>query len=388
MASMVQNETFGPDVGPERAGLMRPSRFESSLLNLSACLLAGVLLFTALGAQAQGLGQTPTKKTTPKKQTKVKKKPQSKPTATKMGIEKPVVRTIIGPGKARKGPTIRSKDLTLPTMVVAANPAGPSSKTNPTQTANTTPTQEISQAPQKRWSAMGALSRSTSLYDHQDSSRRDSADIFARLSLRVTDEWTASTAISHSSDLNYTEYTGFGDVSLSIGRRGMPLGEMMTWAPNFSGTFPTSKNSQIHQNLLFAGGASLSISMKPDVLPAGLSLGFGIGLTRLVHQYEESTTGRVNTQWSSRQSVSIGYSLGRFSLSGQVGHRNTISYQGTLRESFDHSQDLSYQASNNLSVSVGHSLAGSVYRPNGQDTNLSLINEQDSTVYGSLTVTY
>lgn len=351
---------------------MRLSKFGVSLLNLSACLMAGFLLFAAFGARAQGVGST----------------------ASKTSFEKPVVRTIKGKGKKKRA-KISSKDLALPTLV---RPVAKVDLDKPVQrdgakkaTLQNQPANALVAAPApeaKKWSAMVSLSRSTSLYDQKDGSRRDSGDVYARLGLKVTDNWGLSTAIGHSTDLNNSEYSDFGDVSFGASRKAMKLGTLMSWTPSLAAIFPTSKSSQVYQNMLFAAGGTVSVALVPEILPENLTVGFAVGLTRLVHQYEENSLGGVNTEWSSRQSASVGYSLGRFSLSAQFIHRNSLSYQGTLREGFDHTEDLSYQASDNLSVSIGHSLSGSALRPNGQDSNLALVNENDSTVYGSLTVSY
>lgn len=352
---------------------MRFSKLGLSILNLSACLMAVFLLFAAVGARAQ----TPAKKT---------------------AFEKPVVRTIKGNGKKKTGKTIQSKNIALPDgeASMKAEPTTPSKDTQKTQVKKKVvlqnqPANAMLAAPPsgaKIWTVMSSLSRSSSLYDHQDGTRRDSGDVFARLGLRVTENWGLSAAVSHSSDLNNDEYTGFGDLSLGASRRPVTMGSALVWVPAIALVVPTSKHSQVYQNLLFATGGTISMSVRPELLKENLSVGFGVGVTRLVHQYEENSLGGINTEWSSRQFASVGYTFGRFSISAQLMHRNSLSYQGTMRESFDHTEDLSYQASDNLSLSVGHSLSGSVFRPNGQDSNLAFVNENDSTVYGSLTVFY
>jgi hypothetical protein len=52
------------------------------------------------------------------------------------------------------------------------------------------------------------------------------------------------------------------------------------------------------------------------------------------------------------------------------------------------SQELGYEISPLFAVAIGHTNAGSSLRPNGNDSNVQLVDENTSLIYGSLTVTF
>lgn len=241
---------------------------------------------------------------------------------------------------------------------------------------------------EKNWSLMGNISRSRNLYDREDGNLSESQSFMGRLSIKMTPEYSTSITTSYNQDLKDSELADWGDSSVRFSRKGFEISPLFTLAPALSVGLPTSKRSKTGSGLIGTLGVSGGFGFVKGTLPEGVSLSGSIGLTRLFHQYEEALSGSVNTAWSSTRSVSAGYSRGRFDFSISLTHRNGWTYQGGVRESFEHSEEIGYSASDNLSISIGHTLAGSALKANAQDSNWALLNENDSTVYGSLTLTY
>ncbi|MNL58623.1 hypothetical protein D3C87_1822730 [compost metagenome] len=97
----------------------------------------------------------------------------------------------------------------------------------------------------------------------------------------------------------------------------------------------------------------------------------------------------MNNQYSSSQSLSLSYDFPRnFSISADFVHKNAVSYQGSIKEAYEFSQELSYQFNSFLAAAVGHSTSGNALRPNGQDYQFDIYNENTSVVYASMTLIF
>jgi hypothetical protein len=141
------------------------------------------------------------------------------------------------------------------------------------------------------------------------------------------------------------------------------------------------------QNLEGGVRAGASFSLNPVINP-NLVLAFSLSGGQNFHQYDTDINGNVLNKYVLSQTAVAGYNIGNFSLSGIFTHINAWSYQGTLKEAFEHYEELGYSVNNNFALAVGHTNSGSVLKANGTDSNIAFINENTSMVYGSLTVMY
>lgn len=241
----------------------------------------------------------------------------------------------------------------------------------------------------RRWSGFADISRSTSLYDFQDGSRRDGMDYSMRLNYKISNLHAVRLQGGYSQDLNYPESDDFADSSLGFLRVPTPMGDSVSIGYTVSAVIPTSKESKKGQNLQTAVSGAINLAVNPDKLITGLSINGALSVGRNFHEYETTLSGRVNNQYSSRQTLMISYGfLSSLSLSATFSHRNAWSYQNVMRDSFEFAQDFSYQVNPTWSVTLGHTNSGSTLKPNGFASNVELFNENNSIAYGSLTVIF
>lgn len=229
------------------------------------------------------------------------------------------------------------------------------------------------------------IARSTSLYDFQDGTRKDSLDTELRIDLNF---WPYPSSLrivgGYSRDLRNETSSDFADTSFSL-RRTYAVGETLSLSPSVTAIAPTSKESQIVNNsngALRAGAALGHTSARLIGWEAGLSLSAGQNF----HQYDTATTGRPLSKYTFNQTVSTSYTYKKVGVSGSFSHKNGWSYEGTLRESFEHTEELGWQISRMFSAALGHTNGGSIFKANAQDNNIELISENSSLVYGALTV--
>lgn len=258
--------------------------------------------------------------------------------------------------------------------------------------ANASVTSSASQPLQKdasSWSGFVNMSRSSSLYDFSDGTRRDGMDYMARLSLKINDTYSLRAQGGYSQDLKYPETNDFSDIAINLSRAPVLFGKTFLLGYRVGLGIPTSKDSHIRQNLLGSVSTGLNVLVNSDRLIPGLEISGALSLGRNFHQYETALDGRVNTQYSSTQSISIGYSFkSDISLSAEFMHRNTWSYQNIMRDSFEMSQEVGYQINPTWSVAAGHSNSGATLKPNGSDSNIQVVDDSNSVVYASTTLLF
>jgi hypothetical protein len=233
------------------------------------------------------------------------------------------------------------------------------------------------------------LSRSSSLYDFNDGSRRDGMDYMAMLNFKINEKYTLRAQGGYSQDLKYSEAADFSDISINISRSPSKMGKSILMGYRLGAGVPTSKDSHSRQSLLTSLTTGINLAIDPERLLPGLEISGSMGLGRNIHQYETALDGRVNTQSSAIQAVAVSYGLeSGLSISGNFSYRSTWSYQGVMRNSFEMTQEIGYQINKNLALSIGHSNSGSALKPNGSEYNIEAFDDNNSIAYASTTLLF
>lgn len=264
---------------------------------------------------------------------------------------------------------------------------------------NTSPNKNVMSADQAekveekkstKFSASIDVSRSTNLYDHQDGSRFDSLDFRLVTGLAFPFGHSLSMVVDYANDLNDPENTAAGliDPSLKYSFKSTDWAwsapYVLTFRPSISTVLPITDRSTKRDQLNGSLSGAIAFGIKPDgiyksdgVWNVMVSLSAG----RNFHTYEEDINGKVLSKYSSNQALDLGYSIGDFSFSVSYLHRSRWTYQGNIRESFVLGQEIGYSLNDNFSVNAGHSNEGSMIKANGYESNLDVVDENNSSVY-------
>lgn len=241
----------------------------------------------------------------------------------------------------------------------------------------------------RAWSGFFNVSRSTSLYDFSDGSARDGLDSMVRVNLKINSQYSLRAQGGYSQDLNYPEANDFSDTALNLVQSPAKWGKYLLGGFRLGLGIPTSKDSHVRQNLYASVSTGITLIVNPELLANGLEIAGSLSLGKNFHQYETALDGKVNTQYSTSQGLSLGYNFASgLSLSANLMQKNTWSYQNVVRHSFDISEELSYQINSTWAASLGHSNSGSTLRPNGSDSNIQFFNDNNSIVYASTTIIF
>jgi hypothetical protein len=237
------------------------------------------------------------------------------------------------------------------------------------------------------------MTRSTSLIDHQDGSRSDAMDYSVKPAVKLS-FGSLSSEISYTQNLrDETTPTenDFSDIPVRLSFIPTKLNLLNNYNSrigySITALAPVSKNSTQRDQLQTAISAGLSFAMDP-LDGQGLSLATAVSLGRNVHAYEENINGQVLNQYSSNQSIVIGYGLSDWSLSGTFINRSRLTYQGNTKSSFEIVEELGYSLNDNFALALGHTNSGASLKPNGTDSNVEIYNENSSVVYATLSMTF
>lgn len=246
-----------------------------------------------------------------------------------------------------------------------------------------------------------AVSKSTSLVDFQDGTRRDGMDYQLAPAL-VTSYGVLSTRIAYSQNLREDspatalDDSDWADAPITFAFnptkwfKQSPITIAMT--PSVTAVMPISQISirrdQLQTTLI--GGLNFKFSEGGVIAKKDGAWVVGVTLTagRSFHAYQENINGSVLNQYLSNQALNLGYTYKVVSFTVDYAHKTRWTYQGGVRDSFELSEEIGWAINDTLSLAVGHSNGGSSLKPDGSESNFSVYNENDSTVYVQMGVSF
>ena len=277
-------------------------------------------------------------------------------------------------------------------MLVSSISASASTTTATNNSSSTNVTAEKKPTP-KTFGLALEISRSRSLIDFKDGSRSDGLDILIVPSVAAFNG-KISTQLAYSQNLRnqYSQTENdFADLPVTYAFKALPLAWADSMKTNFvysiTAVVPVSKYSRIKDELQTALSGRVGLSFTPAD-GEGFSATAGLTLGRNFHTYEEDINGSVLNQYSSNQSLGIEYSLSNWSVGVDFVNRSRLTYKGNTKSTFELTEEIGYSVNDNFSLALGHTNAGSTLKANGVDSNIELIDENSSVVYGTIGFSY
>jgi len=238
------------------------------------------------------------------------------------------------------------------------------------------------------------LEVANSLHEMQAAEHTSDATLLIDGSYSLSDTTKLGLRLKATQMLENEMETTFGDTQISASRKGITLNPFLTLTPKLAMTLPSSKASRLGDSLMIA------TSLQPKLETAFTHLGDqsplsplkitqSLSLTKNFHTFDTSLEGKANSTVSISYNLIAAYSLSdkwEISASALRGWGNT--YHGHWKNNFELSEELSYSPTDKISLAVGHANGGAAYKENGTDSNIRIFNPNDSTVYGSLSVSY
>lgn len=181
--------------------------------------------------------------------------------------------------------------------------------------------------------------------------------------------------------------TDMQDVTLGATlRKPLVISSALGYLPSISTLFPASYASREEASLRLAVGMTHRLILKAADI---LNLSYRAGLTRYFFEFSTAASGSANPEWRLLHRGDLEWSISdrlKLAIAGIVS--SYWSYEGNPWTSFEGVQELSFQWSEQVSLAMGHSNSGSAFKPNGVDSNVALFDNESSTVYGGVTVSF
>ena len=278
-------------------------------------------------------------------------------------------------------------------LMLVSSISATASTTPETNNTSTTQTKTEKAPAPKSFGLSMEISRSTSLVDFKDGSRSDGLDIVIVPSVSAFNgKISAQLAYSQNLRNQYSQTENdFADVPVTYAFKAIPLswvdGKNTRFSYSVTAVVPVSKYSRIKDELQTALSGRVGLSLAPAE-DDGFGASVGVTLGRNFHTYEEDINGSVLNQYSSNQSLGIEYTMGSWNVGVDFVNRTRLTYKGNTKSTFELTEEIGYSVNDNFSLALGHTNAGSTLKANGVDSNVELIDENSSVIYGTIGFSY
>jgi hypothetical protein len=244
----------------------------------------------------------------------------------------------------------------------------------------------VTAAPVSLFNILFTAGHSRSLYDFQDGTVKESND-FEIIPTYNGSLFKTRGYLAYSQDLHDSEKGDVSDLAILNYFRGWTLPRAIL-TPTLNFVLPASKDSAKNRSLQLAMSVGLRAQIPPQLLIKGFSASGMLSGSRNIHRYDTALDGSVNSVYSSRQGIALGYDYKRVSFSGEFYHINSWSYDNNMQEAFEHIEEFSVEAYKHTTLVLGHTNSGSIFRPNGYESNIQLVDENNSLVYLKVALSY
>ncbi len=239
--------------------------------------------------------------------------------------------------------------------------------------------------PDSPWSLGAGVSYESSLYKFGEESRSQSMGAGVNAGYQLSPKFSLGLDASFSQEIGGIRETLGNDGHLALNHQGWNISRDLSVRQSLTAVLPLSRQSGRRDGLYTALTYSPIIAWDlSDSITPGLSLFDRLSATRAFHEFKTSTLGRSMKQYSLSNSIGASYSFSKFSISTSFSRSVAWTYEKNRVSSFGFKQSIGYKASRHVGLSLTYGNGGDALRPNGQDSNISLINENSSSFAGGI----
>ena len=182
------------------------------------------------------------------------------------------------------------------------------------------------------------------------------------------------------------------NTSLGLSLKPVTLSKNWIWSNTLVGVLPTNYRTKQLYSFMGSSSYTTGLNQKAKILDIPFSVNYSLVAKRNFHEFSRSSFDSANIMQSGTALISLSKSFLkerlRIALSGSGSLNET--YQGRQSNSFSLNQSISYVVipKNQATLSLGHSNAGDVYKPDGETSNIDFFNERSSSFFGALSYTF
>lgn len=243
--------------------------------------------------------------------------------------------------------------------------------------------------PEKTWSLALNNTFETNLYKESDVDHSLMSYTSLGISWKLDDGYKFGIGTSLDKNLKGDREHTINNAGLSLSLPALKINEQLTFAPKLGLTIPVTDSSVHTQSLKTSATASGSLVFNASEFIDGLSLIYSPLAKANFHEFETASSGKVNTQYTLKNSFIIGYGITEnLSLSLLQSYTRNFDYFGDSSDSFGFDQSLSYAINGNFGISLGHSIGGNALHEDGSSSDVRVFDSESSTIYTGIDFTY
>lgn len=248
-------------------------------------------------------------------------------------------------------------------------------------------------APEKKASGTIQIGRSNSMYIINGNSAVASWDYAVGGGYKFSKLWSVSALLEGGQDIKDPTASDLAKGTIKTTYNGISAAEdRIIMTPSLSIGVPVSR-AQYSATFQGSTAVAMKFAANPDYLISKkLSLDVSISGTRSFHKFDTAASGKVNTKSSSTQTMNLGWNFtDALSVSLQVNHYHTWSYQGALSESYNHIEEIGYALNDQWALALGHQYGNptvSIWKADRATSNYNATDDDNSLAYGTVTYTF
>ena len=201
------------------------------------------------------------------------------------------------------------------------------------------------------------------------------------LSAKIPKLFNVSSRLSFDQDLRGERKGELNDTYISISRKLKEFNENLKVSGTSTFFIPISKSSRevsfLNTGYKLTGTVQTGLSRFPN-LSSTMSLSF----TQNFHRSAVSASGSSNKHFLLSASSEMTYTfLKNFDVSMSFAYTKGRTYKKVIIDTYSGGQEISYNASKKLTVGLGHSIGGNIFKVNGKKYNFSIFDVNKSKVY-------
>jgi hypothetical protein len=246
----------------------------------------------------------------------------------------------------------------------------------------------VRQRKNKIWEVRASLGRTDRLVKNAEADSNPSNDVELGIGVTLLGDYLLSGLINYSQYQKDAESNDFGRATVGLTKVGMKVWDRtFLLSPGLSFGLPVSR-AAADASLLGSLTAQIGLALNRERMAwDNLNLSVGTMVTRNFHQFETAKfSGRVNTQYGWINSFSAGMTaFEKLNFQLNLLHVITMSYENTRQEFYGHSEEMSFAFTENLNLSLGHTiLLAPIRKANGEDLSLKVTDELNSQYYARI----
>ncbi len=233
---------------------------------------------------------------------------------------------------------------------------------------------------QNRLSGSVLTEVNTDLRKASDIDKETSVSTSLNISYLFPKLFTLSTAIVYDKDLQGERKGEIRDTYISLSRKIKDFNEIFGLSASSTVFVPISTTSSSETFLSTGYRLKGTLGIKVPTVP-NLSNSVSLGYVQNFHRSNVTISGSSNKQFLFTTSLESSYTFWeKFSVSKNFSFSKGVTYKGRIIDTYTSGEEVSYNASKNLTFGLGHGIDGTLAGAR-VNSNLSFFDVNKSTVY-------